>query len=230
MPRASLSRRSLSAIAALAVAGGLSPVVSSAAAQPTTTITFGNLSATTGSSAYVEQGYTFGCVNADTGTACGTLTAPASSSAAYTGSPALFNNNVAGITTLGRVGAGAFDLLSLRMAPFATAGTGAGAFVGPVVFEGTRRTGGTVTQTFDVVVPAGTLTTYTFAETFRDLLAVRYRGRNFEPAFVFVVPVVDDVVVRASATPAVVPEPGTWALLGTGLLALGGVARGRRSS
>jgi hypothetical protein len=29
-------------------------------------------------------------------------------------------------------------------------------------------------------------------------------------------------------TVAVVPEPGTWALLGTGLLAIGGVARVRR--
>jgi hypothetical protein len=41
---------------------------------------------------------------------------------------------------------------------------------------------------------------------------------------------IDNVVVRTNARVSAVPEPGTWALLATGLVALGGVARRRRGA
>ncbi len=40
--------------------------------------------------------------------------------------------------------------------------------------------------------------------------------------------VIDDIAVTAVGPVSTVPEPGTWALLGTGLLAVGGVARRKR--
>ena len=53
------------------------------------------------------------------------------------------------------------------MSPFQVGGANATPFVGPVVFEGSLRTGGTVTQTLTLLAPAGVLTSYTFADTFR---------------------------------------------------------------
>lgn len=227
MHQTSRPRHSLAAALGVLVLSGLSPAPS--AAQPTATITFNEITppATAGArtigTPYLTQGYTFGCVDASTGAPCSSLSVLGTGNAAYTGSAALFNNNVFGITTLAREDGGAFDLLSLSMAPlFATA-----PFTGPVVFEGTVAGGGTATQTFLLAPPVGALTTYTFSGAFRGLVSVRFRGLGFGAAANTVAPVVDDIVVRQVAT-EVVPEPATVALLATGLLAVGGAAVRRR--
>jgi hypothetical protein len=217
---ASRTRRALPAVAlaVVAVVTGAAPL----AAQPTTTITFNDLAG--GQATYASQGYVFGCVNADLGTPCSSLTTVAPGSAGYTGSPALFNNNAVGITTLARQDGAAFNLLSLAMAPF----TSNAANLGPVVFEGRLAGGGTVVQTFTLSGAAGVLTTFTFSSEFRNLLSVRYRGRDFAPAFTGIVPSVDNVVVQQFVPTAVVPEPGTWALVAAGLAGVGGMATRRR--
>jgi hypothetical protein len=221
-------RRSRLAVLGLAVLANASAVTFPLGAQPTVTITFDAppLTPITGTTTYLSQGYAFGCVDANTGAACSSLGAIPADNAAYTGSAALFNNNIFGITTLARQDGGAFDLLSLRMSPF---GFGAGdtRYAGPVVFEGLLAGGATVTQTFITTPPVGAPTTYAFPDAFRGLVSLRYRGEGFGPTATSVGPVVDDVVLRQAAV-AVVPEPSPVALTATGLLGLGLVARRRR--
>ena len=171
---------------------------------------------------YSQDGYRIGCVSANAVNPCPSFSLAGPAAAFYTGGPALSLNNAAGIVTLNRENGGLFDLLSIRLAPI-TVGSGQ-----PVnmVFEGTLGSGGTVNQTFSVAPTPTVLGTFSFANTFRDLVSVRFRVNNFEPALVSNGPTFDDIVVRDAAT--TVPEPGTWALLGTGLLAVAGVAAGRK--
>jgi hypothetical protein len=196
-----------------------------AGAQPTT-LTFDEFAITPGVASqalpapYTTQGYTFGCVNAATGAPCTSLTTFGTTHAAYTGSPALFNNNTFGMTTLARQDGGTFNLLSVDLARWNTA-SGA---VGPVVFEGTLVGGSTVTQTITFGGSLGVLTTFNFSDSFQDLTAVRYHGGGFTSSPTVVAPIADNFVVAAST----VPEPSAYALLGFGLLAVGGIAARRQ--
>jgi hypothetical protein len=89
-----------------------------------------------------------------------------------------------------------------------------GVTVGTAVFTVTANNAGAWT-TF----AAGTLG----AVSLDELRITLNAGRT--PDFSFVQGVDN---VRLTATTSTVPEPGTWALLGTGLLAVGGVARRKR--
>jgi hypothetical protein len=222
------SSKSRAAVVLVLVAAAVCSVAAPVAAQPTTTITFDEIEPERPIHAlpapYATQGFVFDCIYSDDGTPCRWLHSFGPTHAAYPGSPALFNNSLFGITTLARQDRGAFNIFALDLAPFISS-----AYWGPVVFEGTLADGGTVTETFAVSGVPGALTTFTFSSSFRNLRSFRYRGDGFGRAPTSVAVTVDNVVVQAvgPAGPAVVPEPSTWALLGTGLLAVGGITRRR---
>ena len=174
---------------------------------------------------YTTQGYTFGCQSADPVNfpECQSLTVLGTTGAEGNGlaEQTLFNNSFVGITTLARVDAGAFDLLSWRIAPLFDDQAST------ILVEGTRQSGGVVTQSFVLPLGMSGLATFAFTSDFRALSSVRWRGGGFGPEFVGDAEQVAAITVAPSAT-AVVPEPSTHALFATGLLALGGVIGRRR--
>jgi hypothetical protein len=89
-----------------------------------------------------------------------------------------------------------------------------------VTCTGTLVGGATVTQAFTVPGSLGspTLATYTFQSTFANLTSLPF-GAQLSPFYQF---------TNVRLNQSTVPEPGAWALLGTGLLAVGGVAARRK--
>ena len=220
--------RSPRATARIAVAALVAAIVAAApgaalGAQPATTITFDEAGPPPGmvwqmvGTEYLASGYRIGCTQAQTGTICSSLAVIGTASPAAPGSPALFNNNLFGVTTIARTDGGAFDLLSIAASPF-DAG-----LAGNLVFEAMLANGTIVSQTIALTGPVGSPVTYTFADQFRGVSWVRFGG-DTDP---IVAPVVDAITLRP-ASASVVPEPATVALLGGGLLALAGVGLVRR--
>ena len=95
-----------------------------------------------------------------------------------------------------------------------------------VTFTGTQIGGQTVTQSFDVLASsAPTLATFMFQPTFANLASLTFT-ENASMLTEFTNLRLDQPTQGGGMTST--PEPGTWALLGTGLLVLGGMSVRRR--
>ncbi len=126
----------------------------------------------------------------------------------FVGSTALINDNDDGMTTLTRVGGGAFSLVSIDLAEL---------FIGEVdysvTFTGTKADASVVTQSF-VLDGAFGAETFAFNSDFVGVTAVSWANTAGYHQF-------DNINVAA------VPEPETYALFLAGLGLVGMIARRR---
>ncbi len=223
MPWYSVARPSAARLAgALAACAALTAAAPAARAQSPVTLTFNGLAPVDGSGVrYVDNCYEEGGFRvAVSGLPCGTAAALATwtpdSPLFYSGSPALYNNLGPSVdfTSTGNF---VFSLQSIGLAPLL------GGFGVPasVLFTGFLAAGGTVTQTVQVPGATNAPTVFNFAN-FTGLTSVRLTvtAPGAEPYVQF------DNVALTQGT-AVIPEPGTVALLGVGLVGLGAAARRR---
>ena len=146
--------------------------------------------------------------------------------ASYLGSPALVNDAGSAVEFTSAVMGGSFSLFSLDLAPIflVPAGTPL-SMVGsmPVTFSGVTIGGVSLApQVFSLALNEQTFRTFTFTN-FTNLSSARvtFGAPDFSAQ-------IDNVNVGINA--AVIPEPSTYALMGTGLLGLAGIARRRRTT
>jgi hypothetical protein len=206
-----MRKRILAAAAAASLAG---PIAANA-----TLIDFESLAspgtATTFVGSHAEDGYQLINSSYPVPTAFGS--AQTGNASWYAGSTGLFNAYPDARTTLSSLTGGVFDLYSIDLAPVSTVhGPGAS-----VQFVGRLFGGGIVMQSFTVGSPFA-FQSFLFSG-FENLISVSWRQTH--PYHQFDNICIDDA--SSSCSPTRVPEPGTLALFGFGLAALG-VMRRRR--
>jgi hypothetical protein len=204
----------------LALALAVAAVAAVASARPAaaqTTITFASLACpgaagTLYAGPLDTQGFRF--VNADN--LAGVFGTPCSGSTSYAGTTTLYGGRVGAAPTLTSLAGTPFSIQSIDLAKL----NASDAVAQTVTFTGTLVGGATVTQAFEIpgTVGAPTLATYTFQPTFANLTSLQF-GAQLSPFYQF---------TNLRLDQSVVPEPGTWALLGTGLLGVAGLARRKR--
>jgi len=121
----------------------------------------------------------------------------------YLGSPALANAWINGTTTLSAADGSAFSLISIDLGPLI-----GGVYGASVTFTGEIFGGGSVDQAFGPI-SVGAFTTFSFGG-FTNLTSVSWV--QISPHHQF-----DNIVIDTQS----VPEPGTLALFGIGLAAMG---------
>ena len=211
------------AAGALAVTALLASPAASVQAQ---TLTFNGLASNDASgvvfvnNCYTESGFRVMI----TGLACGAPNAFASytpANGAYTGSPALFNNDVTQTTAsvdFMLMSGGTFNFNAITLAPISFPG-----MMMSVTFTGTRMMGASFTETVNLATGMSAPMTYSSFQNFNNLTSLRLTpsGPDFAVQF--------DNVAFSNATTAVIPEPSTYALMATGLAGLVTIARRRRA-
>ena len=126
----------------------------------------------------------------------------------YTGTTSFFNDTVNGVTTLTKIGGDLFSLDNIDL-------DGYNQLAANVTFVGTLLNNTTTSVTFTTNASYG-LQTFAFSSAFDNVKSVSWTQASPYHSF-------DNIVVNA----AQVPEPGTMAMLGLGLL---GVVASRRKS